>query len=327
MSVSFLPALDPLGHTARLTYQAQFPLLGLPLAVRSNSSAVIAAARNSFGYWCDLPEQLIEPARPLDVALVVHAANPSSGYAAPFIYRLHSDCFLAASEGNLLTAQRDRGWALGFVTPELVAEPALFRYGVLDCLALSLASWRDRTPIHAAAVVRNGRAVLLLGPSQSGKSTLSYACQREGFHFLAEDALYVSTKGGLRLWSNSRQISLEPEARALFPELAATMAKTMPNGKFKVTVDLAGSGALAPNPHIGATVLCWLQHRPDQASALEPLALEILVETIREQAESGFDLDPRMPHVLADMARGGAYLLTHGRDLAGAVALLQRLTD
>lgn len=327
MTVPFIPAHDPLGHTAILAHQANFPLLGLSLTVRSNSLAVVKAAWNSFGHWLELDEEFIVPSTPLDVAMVVHEVDNSAHPPGPFIFRVYGDCLLAAIGGNLLTAQRDRGWALGFVTPELVAEEAFFRYNVLECLALALASRHDRTPVHAAAVSRNGRALLLVGRSLAGKSTLSYACYREGFQFLAEDVVYVSTQGGLRLWSNSRQIYLAPEARSLFPELTGIPAKAQANGKVKLAVDLPVSSAGPPRPYAGRTIVCLLQHHASRKSALDPIDPQMLVEALKEKAEPGFDLDPRMPEVVAALARGDTYLLTNGRDLGGAVALLKGLTD
>lgn len=324
--VPFLPAQDPLGHTAVLNHQAHFPLLGWPLVVRSNSPAVIEAARASFGHWCELGDEFIEPLQPLEVAIVVHRAD-STVTPPPFIYRVHGDCLLAASGSSLLTAQRNRGVALAFVTPELVAEEALFRHCVLECLALALASWHDRTPVHAAALLRKGRAVLLLGGSLTGKSTLGYACLREGFQLLAEDIVYVSTRGGLRLWGNSRQIYLWPEAQTLFPELAGLPAQNLANGKFKLVVELASPGNGGPQPHAGPTLACWLRRHPDQESAVEPIDPQVLIQALDERVDPGFDLDARMPEVVASLAQGGAYRLTNGRDLQDTVALLKRLTD
>lgn len=323
----FIPADDPLGHTAILAHQAHFPLLGLSLAVRSNSLAVVKAAWNSFGHWLELNEEFIEPGPPLEVTLIVHQADNSAHPPAPFIYRVHGDCLLAASGSNLLTAQRDQGWALGFVTPELVAEEGFFRYNVLECLALAFAPRHDRTPVHAAAVCRNGRAVLLAGRSRAGKSTLSYACQREGFQFLAEDVVYVSTQGGLRLWSNSRQIHLAPEAWSLFPELSGIPAKIQANGKVKLAVDLPVSSVGPPKPYAGRTIVCLLQHDSGRKSALDPIDPQMLVEALKEKAEPGFDVDPRMPEVVAALAREDTYLLTNGRDIGRTVALLKGLTD
>ena len=164
-SILYTPATDLLGHSAPLDQRARFPLLGLPLEFRSNSPAVIAAAEQSFGRWRDLAPELIAPSEPLIVDLIVHRAHVDdhdSMTQAQFIQRVHGDWFIASSGANLLTARRDHGHALAFVTPALVADSANFRYNVLECLALLLASRRDRTPLQAGAVAHAGRTALLL---------------------------------------------------------------------------------------------------------------------------------------------------------------------
>ncbi len=48
---------------------------------------------------------------------------------------------------------------------------------------------------HASAVVLDGRAVLLTGPSGSGKSSVALALRRRGAGFLADDVVAVSRSG------------------------------------------------------------------------------------------------------------------------------------
>lgn len=327
MTVPYSPAQDSLGYTGPLPHRARFPLLGLPLVVRSNSPAVMEAAERAFGPWRRLPRKFIDPIRPLDLTLVVHPPDHAPYRPQPFIFRVYGDCFLAASGGNLLMAQRDRGVAVGLVTSEIVADDALFRYQVLECMALWMASRHDRTPVHGAALLANGRAVLLLGPSLAGKSTLSYACLRAGFQLLAEDVVFVSSQKGLKLWGHTRQISLTPAAPAIFPELADIPAKTLGNGKVKLTVDLSPEVAAPLNPHAGGTIVCLLQRHPARKSGVKPLEVPQLVQALRERAEPGFRLDPRMPELVAAMARGNAYRFTNGHDLPGAVALIKQLAQ
>src|SRR4051812_22529601 len=127
-TIQFTPATDPLGHTAPLDHRASFPLLGKPLEVRSNSADVIAAAEHSFQPWHTLDAASIDAVEPCVVSVIVHA--PGTQPAAPngLIVRVHSQCLVATDGTNLLTAQLDRGFALGFITPELAADEARLRY-------------------------------------------------------------------------------------------------------------------------------------------------------------------------------------------------------
>ena len=327
--MNFTPATDSLGHTAPLDFSVRLPLLGLPLEVRGNSAAVIAAAERSFGRWRDLDSALIEPIDPLVVDVVVHPedshGDASSSQRSPFQFtqRVHGECFIASSGANLLTAQMDRGRALAFVTPELLADDPHFRYNVLECLALLLASWRDRTPVHAGAVTHAGRAALLVGPSTAGKSTLCYACVRAGFGLLAEDVVYVSLRNEMRLWGNPWRIHLLPDAPRLFPELSGLPARIQANGKRKLTVDLTALGADRMRCHAQSAVVCLVRRHAGRASALSPIDPAVAVAALSQDLESGFDLHARAGAVAAALAAGGAYRLDVGRDLEGAVELLR----
>jgi len=358
--ISFSPATDPLGHTAPLDQRASFPLLGLPLEIRSNSAAVIAAAERSFGHWRQLEAQLIAPTDPLIVNIVVHPPTIGSQPAAvdhrqlklstqdpvlepfvaaqgklregselkaQFIQRVHGDCFIASSGANLLTARMDHGQALGFVTPALLVDDVHFRYHVLECLALLLASWRDRTPIHAAAVMHSGRAALLVGPSAIGKSTLCYACARAGFSLLAEDVVYVSLRDRPRLWGNPWRIHLLPDAPRLFPELADLSPRMLANGKRKLAIDVAGLGRAQPHCHADSAVVCLVRRSHGQPSALAPIDPRAAVVALSRDLEAGFDLHSGARAVAEALTQCGAYQLDLGDDLEGAVELLRGLLE
>jgi hypothetical protein len=363
--IPFTPATDPLGHTAPLDHWASFPLLGVPLEVRSNSPAVIAAAERAFGGWRGLEPELIEDCEPCVVNLIVHderpmtndqrpttndpspplragEPRPTNGYenrthhppspnhairSTPFTMRFHSDCFLGTDGANMLTAQLDRGFALGFVTPELVAEEAHLRYHALELLALVLVSRRDRVPVHAGAIVRRGRAVLLAGRSTAGKSTLCYACLREDFQLLTEDVVYVSLRHGLRLWGVPWQIHLLPDAVRHFGELGDIPSVLQANGKRKLTLETAAFGMDRARRHAERAAVCVVERAGGAASALEPIEPGAALEVLSGDLESGFDLHGETIASAEALVAGGAYRLRVGSDLAGAVALLRELTE
>ncbi len=328
--IFYTPATDMLGHTARLDQRARFPLLGIQLEFRSNSPAVIAAAEQSFGRWRDLAPDLIEPRDPLVVDLIVHPAQAHDPDAMPqsaFIQRIHGDCFIAANGTNLLTAHRDDGHALGFVTPELVADKNHFRYNVLECLALLLASWRDRTPIHAGAVAHAGRAALLVGHSGSGKSTLCYACARAGLSLLAEDVVYVGMRDRQRLWGNPWRIHLLPDAPRFFPELTDRPVQIQTNGKRKLVVDLADLGTTLLHCPAEQAVICLVRRHNGHTSTLTPIAPQAAVAALSHNLEAGFDLNYSTKIVAETLAAGGTYQLDVGSDLAAAVGLLRELLE
>ena len=81
---------------------------------------------------------------------------------------------------------------------------------------------RGYEPLHATAVVANGRAVGLLGGSGMGKSTLAAAFVQAGHRILTDDMLVIrDADGRLSGCSGPPRIKLFPHvARALLPALA-----------------------------------------------------------------------------------------------------------
>lgn len=331
MSIAYAPASDLLGHSAPLSETLAVPLLGVPVVYSSNSAAVIACAARALERWSALPPALIAPGAPARVTIIVHplgAGDPALPPAERFVFRAHGDCFLAAAGGSLMSAHMAAGVATAFVTPELASDEANLRHSVIECLGFMLVNRRDRTPVHAAAVVRNGRAVLLVGQSAAGKSTLCYACVRAGFGLMAEDTVSVSLSGALRLWGHASAIHLLPDAPRLFPELAGLTPQVRANGKLKLAIDVAALGPERLVTHADRATVCLVERAPGQASRLEPLPAADAVAALSDPREPGFDLlRERAPAVARALTATGAYRLTVGADPAAAMALLAHLTD
>jgi hypothetical protein len=75
-------------------------------------------------------------------------------------------------------------------------------------------------PLHATVVVREGRAVALMGDCGHGKSSLAAACLRDGYQLLTDDLLIVRQEAnGFLAYPGPPRIKLFPEvARALLGE-------------------------------------------------------------------------------------------------------------
>jgi hypothetical protein len=75
-------------------------------------------------------------------------------------------------------------------------------------------------PMHAAAVVRNGKALLLCATSGGGKSTLSAALVRRGWRALGDDKLLLRSDRGLTdLRALVHTFNLHPQTQQWFPEI------------------------------------------------------------------------------------------------------------
>ena len=127
--------------------------------------------------------------------------------------------------------------------------------------------------LHAGAVERGGRALLLTGDSGAGKSTLSALLGERGWRFMGDEFALLDLKDG-RLWPFPRAVSLKNAAAELFggaaperfgPLLAGTPKGTIrhlrPNAAAIAAMDVPAAPALILFPRFGA----------DLAAAIRPV--------------------------------------------------------
>ena len=83
---------------------------------------------------------------------------------------------------------------------------------------------RGLLSFHAAALARNGRAILIMADKGAGKSTLSWALQSQGWQLLADDLARVDfVEGQWSVFSGHRQTKLTPAAACAFGHTAEAM--------------------------------------------------------------------------------------------------------
>ncbi|MGH9477723.1 MAG: HPr kinase/phosphorylase [Terriglobales bacterium] len=93
--------------------------------------------------------------------------------------------------------------------------------------------------VHAACVVRDGRALLLAGGSGAGKSTLALALAQRDFQFVADDRTYVTEQGEVAVaWPLPGCAKLRPEAARFFPALAGRPLEMGADQEFSLFVPL-----------------------------------------------------------------------------------------
>lgn len=269
-----------------------------PVAFRIGSDwpAPIAALESLYASY---PE---EPGRPADATVRLFAARPWRRWLRPSVH-IGGD----------------------FIVPD--ALPLPLSMGLLAAemgMNLQVAlGWRRHLLLHASAVEKDGRALLMAGASGSGKSTLAALLGEEGWRLMGDEFTLVDPASGDAL-AFPRAVSLknaaigELAARVVPGRLGPLLAGT-PKGDIRHMIPRAGAIAAMHEPARPALLLF---PRFGGEAAIEPMgegeAFVRLTEASTNYVaigEAGFDALTRL--VRAVPAFGIAYPDSRtGMDLA-----------
>lgn len=195
-------------------------------------------------------------------------------------------CNLIEQEASRLTIEPRKRRFTGRIHPLFRMEPdALFHFLFRQPMNLLLSADRC-TFLHAASVARDGRGILLAGPSGVGKSILSLACARAGWGFLSDEMPILHRDGsGFEARAFPCLAGFSKGLLQYFPEVAARVAWEYPEpgrtGR-KVRFD---AGSVYPNCRRDRAPLSALifpryasHQRPQIRTLTRPRALEILLQ-------------------------------------------------
>lgn len=240
---------DPLLASHECSHSITLFPLGFPLVVESNSEDVIHSASKSYGYY---PQAFDEDPVVLNVGVSETGAD-SLPCPPVFRSRKHLLSIISNSE-NFIVCDFARGYHFGWITQAVAKDPAFFRYYFLDVAVLTMVQQRYLAPVHGACIARNGRGVLLCGPSSAGKSTLAYACSRAGWSYMSDDATFLVRSAPERYAiGNCHTIRFRENSKRLFPELFHLAPSLRPNGTSRIEI-------LTSDLALGTSPSCTIEH-------------------------------------------------------------------
>lgn len=208
-------ANDPVLADFELPLRGVYHPLGFSVEIATNSLQVLDAAQESWGHF---RKTFSEPPVTLRVGVVEDDSDACP--PAPVCRAQRNLLARIADTRNYSVSDMDRGFAFSWLTPAVVRNRAYLRYHFLEGMAWDLLGSLYLTSIHAGCVSREGHGVLLCGDSGAGKSSLSFACARNGWTFLSDDSTcLVRGRDGRVVVGNPYQMRFRPSAVDLFPEL------------------------------------------------------------------------------------------------------------
>jgi hypothetical protein len=175
------------------------------------------------------------------------------GPRKPFSARLHETergyCMWIDGFGAYSIDRRENVILIPASIPTALAESRL--WGLPSVLAFLR---EGQLPLHAAAVVVDGRAVLLAAPGRHGKTTLAAAFHRAGFHLLSEDVSRVTTDLEPSVYPGAAMLRLRHDVRTGLGDLPATEAVLEDEDRVHLRLRRARRGGGLPFP-VAAVVM------------------------------------------------------------------------
>lgn len=279
--------------------------LGIAAEVIADSPELLGAALAGLP---DSPAELREPTKRIEIKLE-RATGPSSDMS--FGIRVEGSRLRLAGPDFAGWADAAESRAACFVPERLRDDPQALVAEIVEPLVLFLLTRLGRTPIHAAGVVIDGTAVLLAGPSGSGKSSLALAAAARALAVLSDDTVYVQREPGLRVWG-------WPGPIHVFPDDAPGSGHRirLRGGKRKAAVPVMNHTAASCD-----RAVVVLLERGDRL-ALSPIS-SAEARSFMSRLEPGFDLlRAESAAAVEALTRRGAWQLTLSRDPAEAIDLL-----
>ena len=257
--------------------QKTFGLMGESLSFQTNDDRLLAIADEAFGRF-PLSDDRSEP--PLIVRLFVreghdHGEKPLQARQTKPIYHQQDHIFtILVGADNFAVADLSRGFAYGFITPELLDDRDFVRINFIEAMSLCLLGFaRNYAVVHAACVIKDELSVLIHGKAGSGKSTLAFACVRRGYKILAEDVVFCKSQSGeLQLWGAPWKFHLLPDAKQLFPELHDLGRLVTISGEAKIELDLEALYPGCTRTNARAGILILLTRNSDQPIGIAKLS-------------------------------------------------------
>jgi hypothetical protein len=321
-SVEIVAARDPLGRALVPSLVEELAPLGVGLRLETNSRHILEAARDAFGRYGTEASDKEAPRFALRLL-----AEPSFRETAPWpepVYRGQGSLFyVCVGRQNTAVADLRQRQATGFVAAAMAEDIRFLQRTFLECLVLTMLTHgpgATHTYVHASAVVKDGRGLLLSGPRESGKSTLAYACAKRGFRILTDDVVYLREESnGLSAWGRPWQMRFLPDCTNHFPELSRACED---NGVIQIDLEEFLPDRVQTCCEPSAVFFLDRTSSHPECEELPPEEAARLLA--RDLIYDSPEVMERHCRTWLHLARRGSYVLRYGNDWDSAIRLLER---
>lgn len=252
--------------------------LGFPVEIRTNSEEVLGHCEIKWGIFT----QRFDVA-PIVAEIVVLDSDETECPPLPQ-YRFFDDMLVMTADAwNYCLAAFPHGKTRIVITTAVLRHPTYFRQVFLDAAAACQISTRHVTGIHAACVALSGHGVLLCGDSGAGKTSLSWACARAGWDFIADDTSHMLHGETRRVViGNSHQVRFRPSAAELFPEVAGQPMTPRVYGQPSIELPTAPMEHVTTRECAQIDFIVFVNRRTQSAPEIVPYSKEVARAYMRQ---------------------------------------------
>lgn len=270
---------DSVLSNALLPLRARYYPLGFPVELSTNSSAVLAAAQQSWGLF---QPRFSCPPLTLRLGVTENTADSPDLPPAP-VCRMQNNLLANVADAyNFVVCDLHAGFSFGWVTQQTAESTLYLRYHILEAAVLAMVTALRAAPLHAACVAPFGHGMLLCGDSGAGKSSLAFAGARAGWTFISDDASYLPFDQENRMVvGNCHRIRLRDSGVQLFPELEGRPVTPRATGKPSIQISTGDMPELLKSDSAAIEAIIFLNRRDVETPELVPFS--------REAALSWFD--------------------------------------
>ncbi len=326
MFAKAIAARDPLHRDLQADYCEDFEALGIVLRFKTNSPSILEACRTVFR----TPAlSTMAPPRFTICLLEDSSFHEKPPWPNPVFRGYGNLLYFCVGRENAAAADLDNGFSIGFLSPAMVRDTSDLCRNFVECLPVTMATpgrGATHSYVHASAVAKGNRGLILSGPPGAGKSTLAYACARRGFRVVADDVVYLREgEVPLTAWGNARRLRLLPETIMLFPELRRRPGLTDQVRRMEIVeivMEESFPGCLQPSCEpVGLYFLDrsagdFSCHEIDPEKAVQLLSQDLISDMP--------DVMEKHQRMWMKLARKGSYMLQYADDLE---PVLQKLED
>ena len=323
--VDLTKRVDPLRRLISTPYTTNLSCMGKCVRLETNDAQVFEHIVALFSIYPPATEQdALFRWRIIREPVVKHTPFPLTRCA-------FSDSGLRYAEfgqRNFIAIDMESRLAAVFISEELACDRSSLTYPFLDTLFCMCATSLGFTSLFANCIEVSGQAILLLGPSRSGKTTVSYLAAKQGMHFCADDGVFLEmNRGNLQAWGGFWPALIREEVLEFCPEIR-TLAESFSYGDFVFRrLERHSQRPRSLQSPVKPHCCVFLNRNTGEGVRVVPIEMQSLRERLGQSLL--FDEDVRFEvqqnAVLEILARLPAYEISYAGDPAVVIAAISSL--